>query len=331
MSEPFQWRGGWYLWYQDPATGKRKRKLLAKTKREAFNVWKGGLAAGASKTYGDPLFSVVAAKWLARQIQRRDRGEVSNEWVQRVTWSIEAFGKVHPKIRCSQVTPEVAVSWLPKGSSLSHEYTSAGALKQILKWATGSLIDSSPLAELKLERGNRREALVTIDEHRRLAQADRLPQFRALLWFCWWTGARPTELRLLRWEYLSDDCSRATMKTHKNARKTRKARVLYFNALAQRILKRHRKLAGPVFINSRGKPWTKGAIVRRMDNLRESTGIVATAYTYRHSFITRALTAGEDIATVAELTGTSIEMISRNYGHLDKAKTHLAEAAKRMR
>lgn len=330
MSEPFQYRGWWCVWYRD-ASGKRRRKQLAQTKRAAFELWKGGLAAGRTKAVGDPLFSVVAAKWLAVQIVRRERGLVSEGWLDRSVWTIDKFSQAHPRIKCSDITPEIALSWLPDGSSQDHERTSAGTLKGILKWATGTHIPASPLAAMRLEKGRRREAIISLEEHRRLVAATKLPRFRALLWFAWWTGARPTELRLLRWEHMQDDCSRAVMREHKTVRKTKKARTIYFNATAQRLLKRHRKLAGPVFLNKLSKPWTKGAIVRRMDNLRAETGIVATAYTYRHSFITRALTAGEDIAVVAELTGTSIEMISRNYGHLDKAKSHLAEAARRMR
>lgn len=331
MSEPFLYRGWWCVWYKD-ADGKRRRKQLAKTKRAAFDAWKSGLAAGQTKATGDPQFGTIAAKWLAAQQVRCARGLVSESWLDRCSWTIEKFMAANPRIKCSQITPEVAVSWLPEGSSLDHERTSAGAIKGTLKWAVSSgLIASSPLAAMKLERGGRREALVTLEDHRRLVAATKLPRFRALLWFAWWTGARPTELRLLRWEHMQDDCSRAVMREHKTAKKVGKARTIYFNATAQRLLKAHRKLAGPVFLNKLGKPWTKGAIVRRMDKLRTETGIVATAYTYRHSFITRALTAGEDIAVVAELTGTSIEMISRNYGHLDKAKSHLAEAARRMR
>lgn len=326
MSEPFEWRGGWYLWYKDQ-TGKRKRKLLGKTKKEAFTAWKAGLAAGTAVSLNDPLFATVAAKWLALQLKRLERGNVSIEWVERASWTIEKFRSIHPKIKCSQITHEIATGWLPKGTGAEHERTSAGCLKQILRWATGSLIASNPLETLKLERGGRREALLTISQHRRLVHADYLPRFRAMLWFAWWTGARPTELRLLKWEHVTEDCTRAVMTKHKNRRKTNKPRTIYFNHAAQRFLRKYRRESGHVFLNSRNKPWTKDAIVQRMADLRVRTGVVATAYTYRHSYITRALTQGKDIAVVAELTGTSVEMISRNYGHLDKQKDHLAAAA----
>ncbi len=40
-----------------------------------------------------------------------------------------------------------------------------------------------------------------------------------------------------------------------------------------------------------------------------------TAYSYRHLWITDALTAGVDILVVARMAGTSVEMIQKVYGH----------------
>ena len=50
-------------------------------------------------------------------------------------------------------------------------------------------------------------------------------------------------------------------------------------------------------------------------------------YTLRHSWITDAIIGGLDPVTVARLTGTSLEMISKHYGHLaqDAARDKLAQ------
>ena len=50
-------------------------------------------------------------------------------------------------------------------------------------------------------------------------------------------------------------------------------------------------------------------------------------YSYRHTYITDALERGVDVATVAELVGTSVETIQRHYGHLSTRHNHLKEAA----
>ena len=51
-----------------------------------------------------------------------------------------------------------------------------------------------------------------------------------------------------------------------------------------------------------------------------------TAYSIRHSVITDLVTDGLDLLTVAQLSGTSVAMIERHYGHLraDHAAAALA-------
>ena len=52
----------------------------------------------------------------------------------------------------------------------------------------------------------------------------------------------------------------------------------------------------------------------------------ATTYSIRHSTITDLIHAGVDSLTVAQLSGTSVSMIEKHYGHLtrDHARTALA-------
>ncbi|MFU7558762.1 hypothetical protein ACMFWY_08780 [Roseiconus sp. JC912] len=52
-------------------------------------------------------------------------------------------------------------------------------------------------------------------------------------------------------------------------------------------------------------------------------------YSYRHTYITDCLERGVDIATVAELVGTSVQMIERHCGHLSKRHDHLRASAAR--
>lgn len=100
---------------------------------------------------------------------------------------------------------------------------------------------------------------------------------------------------------------------------------------AQRVLRQLRKAKGQVFTNRNGDVWTKDAIVKRMGNLQKRTGLELTAYAYRHGYATRALEQGVSVADVAELLGTSIEVISRNYAHLDRGNERLMNQAKRVK
>ena len=55
----------------------------------------------------------------------------------------------------------------------------------------------------------------------------------------------------------------------------------------------------------------------------------ATAYTIRHSVISDLVHDGLDLLTVAQISGTSVAMIERHYGHLrsDVAASALARLA----
>lgn len=329
-AQPFYWtaKDGWYLWSRD-VTGKRKRVFLAKTKKAAWIVWKDRLAKGTVDV-DDPTFAKLSARWLERQEVRHNRKEVSKAWLARVKRTIDVFNAANPGLRCSSLTPEVATAWLGQ-CSVAYEHTEVSTLKQVLNWAVEQgAINRSPLVGMKLSKGARREKTFSLEQHRKLVSHADGP-IRALLWFAWLTGCRPSELRHLQWEHLTKDCSQAVLTEHKNARSTGRHRVIFFQANARAILKRHRKASGFVFLNSQGRPWSKDTLVGWMRKLRERSGLEGTAYAYRHSYATRALEQGVAVADLAEILGTSVEVISRNYSHLDKSKQRLADIVSKVK
>ncbi|MGZ2410756.1 integrase-like protein [Sphingomonas sp. F9_3S_D5_B_2] len=78
--------------------------------------------------------------------------------------------------------------------------------------------------------------------------------------------------------------------------------------------------AAPLFARANGKRWDKEtwkhpiAAAAKDAELPQGT----TAYTLRHSTITDLVTAGLPLLTVAQISGTSAEMIERHYGHLGR-------------
>ena len=76
--------------------------------------------------------------------------------------------------------------------------------------------------------------------------------------------------------------------------------------------------AAPLFMRKDGSRWNRHtwhrpfSIAASLANLPEG----ATAYTLRHCVITDLITARLPILTVAQLSGTSVEMIEKHYGHL---------------
>jgi integrase len=89
--------------------------------------------------------------------------------------------------------------------------------------------------------------------------------------------------------------------------------------------------AAPLFVRANGKRWSKDNWKLPIAQAVAATGLPAqtTAYTLRHSTITDLVTAGLPLLTIAQISGTSAEMIEQHYGHLasDAAVKALGELA----
>jgi integrase len=75
--------------------------------------------------------------------------------------------------------------------------------------------------------------------------------------------------------------------------------------------------AAPLLARADGKPWNKDSWKKPLKAAAMTAGLGAavTAYTLRHSVITDLVTGGLDLLTVAQLSGTSVLMIEKHYGH----------------
>lgn len=86
-----------------------------------------------------------------------------------------------------------------------------------------------------------------------------------------------------------------------------------------------------LFAQAGGKTWTKDAWKRPIKEAANAADLTqkTTAYSLRHSVITDLVTGGLDLLTVAQLSGTSVVMIERHYGHLraEHAAAALAKLA----
>ena len=79
------------------------------------------------------------------------------------------------------------------------------------------------------------------------------------------------------------------------------------------------KLPGaPLLARADGKAWDKDAWKKPVKAAAAAAGLPATttAYTLRHGVITDLVGGGLDVLTAARLSGTSVSMIERHYGHL---------------
>lgn len=153
------------------------------------------------------------------------------------------------------------------------------------------------------------------------------------------TGARPGELyhaEAKHWNpeigaFVYPKCDRPEKEegfTHKTARK-KKERTVYvadpeLRAEVDKLCIKYPQ--GPILRNYFGAPWTDKAVLERWRKLRKTLKLPKsiTPYSYRHTSITNMILAGHPAALVAEVHGTSVEMITRFYGHLDGHKKAMA-------
>ena len=91
---------------------------------------------------------------------------------------------------------------------------------------------------------------------------------------------------------------------------------------------RGRLPAAPMFARWDGAAWKaymwKDPIKEAAKAAGLSTDVVA--YTLRHSTITDLVQSGLDLLTIAQVSGTSVAMIEKHYGHLQRAKAAAALA-----
>ncbi len=86
-----------------------------------------------------------------------------------------------------------------------------------------------------------------------------------------------------------------------------------------------------IFARANGKEWDRDSWKYPIKDAVKAAGLpgAASAYTLRHSIITDLIRARLPILTVAQLSGTSVAMIEKHYGHLvrDDAEEALASIA----
>ena len=87
----------------------------------------------------------------------------------------------------------------------------------------------------------------------------------------------------------------------------------------------------PIFCRQNGAIWSKETWKKPIKDAvcKARLNPKTTAYTLRHSTITDLVTSGLPILTIAQISGTSVEMIEKHYGHLrnDAALTALEQLA----
>lgn len=335
MERPFYWRGrkGWYVKVSG-ANGRRRNVRLGDTKKAAYAAWR-----EMQPVPSERLSAVFAAylEWAEGQVEA---GALKRKTVYNYGWYLVRLIDEAGDRDCADLRPIDVTRWMA-----GHKWGASGqrhaitAIKRALNWAVKQgLIAANPVAHLERPAARRRETLVTSEVHRRLmlharngrnnGKIDR--QFQLILAAVRHCGGRPGDVARVRVEDVDLEVTRWTLADHKTRHKTGKPRVVYLSPCLRTITRMAAgdRTSGPLFRNRRGAV-TTNAISNRIKRLRDDLDLDKSLvlYSYRHAFITNALSRGVPVATVAELTGTSVAMIERHYGHLARDHAHLRAAA----
>lgn len=217
-------------------------------------------------------------------------------------------------------------------------YNAITAIKRAWSWALEEgHITVNQLKPMKRPRPERREDIPDDAEIRRFVDAAN-PAFRQTLIFMRETGCRPGEVYMMEKRHvdLENREVRFRIGEDKTSGKTGRPRVIHLNDLALAMVTSlvSQYPAGPLFRNTEGKPWTRFAVNCATIKARNKAGLqnnLAVAYAMRHQYITDGLAKGVPISIIAEVTGTSAEMIARVYSHISEKKSLLLEAVNHIR
>jgi len=209
----------------------------------------------------------------------------------------------------------------------THRANTLWCVNAFLKWCGRT--ERCPLPA-KESRGG--DAVIPEDLHRRIVN-ETTGDFRALVRFLWLTGCRPGEATNLTAEAIDWEHKTIRLKQHKTKRKG-KTRTIYPCPEALEVLVDQSAKyggAGYLFRGLRGKPLSLQAMTMRFERVSEKVGRRVTSYMYRHSFATRALSAGESDTIVAALLGhANTRMIHAAYSHVNEQSRTLKDAARRI-
>ena len=217
-------------------------------------------------------------------------------------------------------------------------YNAITAIKRAWAWAhEEGHITVNQLKPMKRPRPERREDIPDDKEIAAFVEAAN-PAFRQMLLFMGQTGCRPGETRIMEKRHvdLENREVRFRIGEDKTSGKTGRPRVIHLNDLALAMITSlvSQYPAGPLFRNTDGKPWTRFALNCATLRARKKAGLknnLAVPYAMRHQYITDALARGVPISIIAEVTGTSAEMIAKVYSHLSEKKALLLEAVNHIR
>jgi integrase len=219
------------------------------------------------------------------------------------------------------------------GLSNTYKHTAITVLKAAMNWAVDQgYIDHSPIARVKKPQPAIRDFFVRSIDWPRLVAAARGQAFTDFVTVMLSTGARPQELRHVEASHFDRELRRLDFPRDESKGK-RSQRAVYLDDVAYQIVERlaAQRPKGPIFRNSRGRPWTRHAIGGRFRRLRARLDMPKLcAYSLRHSHAHWRVITGTDSYVLTLLLGHADgRMLETRYGHVEQDAAFMLAAARR--
>lgn len=244
--------------------------------------------------------------------QNRSRGTYTNQKLY-----LESFiNSIGRRLKIAALKAHHITKWLDGFECTSTSKNDAVSVAQrMFNWAIEQqYISVSPIARVAKPKRKRRDVVYTPDQWKAI-QEHAQGSLKDILNFLWLTGCRPKEARIVTANHVHDDL---VIFQPDQAKGETDARVIFLIPDAKSLLDRQilKYPAGELFRNSRGRAWTKDAVICRLSRISEKVGFRVIAYGARHSFATNALIRAVDTVSLSHLMGHRSTRMINNYAHL---------------
>jgi len=305
-----------------------KTTKLAKGKADAWQKYYEIMAARQEIRPDSTTVRALIGRFL--QWNKNHRSEGTYQWY---AGHLSSFGHyIGDKLKVGDLKPYHVTRWIEekyKGTSDNYQHGAIRSIQRACNWAVKEgHLDRSPVSTLEKPTPTPRERLVTDEEWRQILDHTPDREFRDLLLILRLTGCRPQEARSVEARHVvKNGPPRFVFEINESKGKKRR-RVVPLSKRAVEIVRRLMLTypEGPLFRNTKGNPWTKNAVSCRFDRLQKKLGFRISLYNIRHTWVTRAIENGVDIATVAAIIGhKDATTLLKNYAHLVQNDDRLSD------
>jgi site-specific recombinase XerD len=307
--------------------------------------------AAASPQNLTAILEEAVRKWVATALgEDRRRGASSRTVAEVLAWFKQAspdsnsessaerekirrcFAEVYGTMQLADCRSHMLVDFVRSRPSLKSGWSRVRwcvTVKRPFNFAVKmGFIDANPFAGATFSRGDNGRDLRDSEYQAMLRMNP--PEMRIVIVFMRFSGLRPGEVRHLSRSMISISRQSIVIPKHKSEYRTHRPRVVPLNRVLVKALawlcRQHPH--DILFRNTRGEEWTLGAICASLRRCRKRArlGKDVKLHGLRHTFATRAIMRGVDLAALQQILGHGTIKTTEGYLHLAGKVDHLRGA-----